>query len=81
MRAWSAGSCAGVRRARVCRRVSAFNHRLRMRGRPLPIADMRNAHVIYDCWSVMCIPLADRLNRSPPVWECSLMTTPLSFLR
>jgi hypothetical protein len=49
--------------------------------RPLRIADMRTARVIYGCWSVMFIPLADRLNRSPPVWECSLMTTPFLFLR
>ena len=27
----------------------------------------------------MCIPLADRLNRSPPVCECSFITTPVSF--
>ena len=31
--------------------------------------------------SVICIPLADRLNRNPPVCECSLITTPFSFLR
>lgn len=36
---------------------------------------------LYACWRVMRIPLADRLNRSPPVCECSLMTTPFSFLR
>ena len=30
--------------------------------------------------SVMCMPLADRLNRNPPVCECSLTTTPFSFL-
>ena len=27
------------------------------------------------------MPLADRLNRNPSVWECSLITTPLSFFR
>jgi hypothetical protein len=31
--------------------------------------------------SVMFIPLADRLNFNPPDCECTLMTTPLSFLR
>ena len=30
--------------------------------------------------SVTCIPSADRLNRNPPVCECSLITTPFSFL-
>jgi hypothetical protein len=35
----------------------------------------------YDGWSVTFTPLADRLNRSPPVWECSVITTPFSFLR
>jgi len=35
----------------------------------------------YDGWSVIFIPPADRLNRSPPVWECSAITTPFSFLR
>lgn len=39
------------------------------------------ARFFYVCWRVICIPLADRLNRSPPVCECSLITTPLSFLR
>ena len=39
------------------------------------------SRVLYDCCSVRCIPLVDRLNRSPPVWECSLMTTPFWFLR
>jgi hypothetical protein len=36
---------------------------------------------IHGYWSVMRIPLADRLNRNPPVCECSLITTPFSFLR
>jgi hypothetical protein len=31
-------------------------------------------------WSAMCIPLADRLKRTPPVCECNLTTTPFSFL-
>lgn len=35
----------------------------------------------YEGWSVTFTPLADRLNRSPPVWECSVITTPFSFLR
>lgn len=29
----------------------------------------------YDCWSVTCRPLADRLNRTPPVCECSAALT------
>jgi len=37
--------------------------------------------LLYDFWSVICMPLADRLNRNPSVCECSLITTPLSFLR
>jgi hypothetical protein len=41
----------------------------------------RIVRLFYGCWSVMCIPLADRLNLSPPVCECSLITTPFSFLR
>ena len=40
-----------------------------------------SVHSLYDDWSVTFIPLADRLNRNPPVCECSLMTTPFSFLR
>jgi hypothetical protein len=39
------------------------------------------ARPFYGCWRAMCIPLADRLNRNPPVCECSLITTPFSFLR
>ena len=37
--------------------------------------------LIYGYWSVIFIPLADRLNFNPPDCEFTLMTTPFSFLR
>jgi len=39
------------------------------------------AQLIYGYWSVIFIPLAARLNLNPPDCECTLMTTPFSFLR
>src|SRR5271155_5688728 len=49
------------------------------RGQRIPAPGDRS--LFYDFWSVIFIPSADRLNRSPWVCECSLITTPLSFLR
>ena len=39
------------------------------------------AHRPWLTWGVIFIPLADRLNFNPPDCECTLMTTPFSFLR
>ena len=39
------------------------------------------AQLIYGYWSVIFIPLADRLNFNPPDCDCTLITTPFSFLR
>jgi hypothetical protein len=66
--------------------------RIDTRGRELPPAisawrwgafqfSSRPYNHLHGCWRVRVTPLADRLNRKPPVWECSLITTPLSFLR
>ncbi len=39
------------------------------------------AHLLHGYSSVMCMPSEERLNFNPPVCECSLITTPFSFLR